>query len=1544
MICSFCSYTGGVWPTMALANVGKLLFMRGLRVLMVDCDLEAPQLENYFFHEDEQLWEVLDREGLTEIIQRYLHETTADPIARRRENQDAFVKAVSNKRSPITDYLITVDGASPNSAGNPPGLWLLPAGRRSPKSYSKYIEKVRELDRTAFATAESRDVFSQWLRQYLLSSQMADVVLISARRGIFEPEGLTSPLVADVVVLFCEPDQQILRLTEQMADSLLSSDNRLETVIVPCPVDDGEISFTTAFKHLFQEKTSKFLPNVFQDSDVDFWALRIPYVPKYSYSTSLSIGADAPSDRLNDALRRLVVSLAMLSPESSPINCEFSQGFQKSQGNPVAAILYSEADGEEFGTLLHNQLHERLPHFRFLLIGVEQKVSKQSCGVEVPSELRGTNRLLWVLTPNSVHCSAIRRRLRYARQQGIPVFPVLGANEVDLAKGPKWLKSTQLYNFDSEKDFLVETLEHSPRISPVPHVVPAIFDGYVQRELEYGQLKSLVLETTRGRSDLTKVLVTGTAGAGKTELAKALCHDEAVGDAFDEGIVWVTLGQTPKLIMIIEEIIDAFHGPRTHFFDLEQAAFALAKVLEGRFCLLVLDDVWKASDLAPFLMPSKSCVRLITTRVHDVVEQAAHVEVSEMDLPQAVSVLTSAFEKSTFDLKALEHLANCVTRWPLVLGLARKTLRNFIGLGYQFDRAVAQTVEQLLRHGITAFDREDSPERHSSIALSLEASLSQLRDRERDLFLRMAVFPQKVEIPIEVLCDLWELDEPSTVESVHRFANSSLLRFDPRNGRVRLPEILRSYLKAQKADFFQFHGKLVHSWCDLSNLPYDYAWKWMVYHLLRAGHEELVTELLFDMQYLHRYLVATSPGMLIESFNTMLEFLDSNAMSSKDACLMNALKITRNALCLSSNVIESGPQQLNSQLTGRLMDFNDVPQIASLLASSQGQPSEPSIAPRNPCLIHPGGALMRTLVGHSEWVNTVALTSDGRHALSGSRDATLKIWDTKTGDVLQTLRGHFGPVCCAAITPDGRTAISFSEDNTFKLWDFESGELIKTVETAGDLVTTIESNADGTQVVFASVDGFLRVMDLHTGEEVRCLGNDSETKPITCSALIPRLQRALVGFRDGSLSVWDLVTGQVVQKFEEHTKPVTCVDVAPTGSRAVSGSDDTTLVVWDLEMGVVLQTLNGHTDWVKSVSISSDGEYAISASWDQTLILWDLRSGELLRTFEGHSEPVSTVAMSQDARIAVSGSLDNTLRLWNVWSKETTPLHKGHTSGMSAIAVTSDAKLAVSGSWDKNLMVWDVQTGQVLRTLSGHTWTVSAVGATTEGNRVVSASGDGTLKVWQIETGKQLKTIKGHTEAINCLAVAREVSTAVSGSAAGTVKVWDFNQDEPIRVIEGHEEPVTCIAVTSDGTRAVSGSEDHTLKVWELQTGRLLHTVGGYTDWIRSVEFMADSNTIVSGTSAGLLKVWSLQNAELLASFEAHKDSIKSTAATPDGKYYVTASLDRTLKVWSTNSGKCVATFTADFPLLCCSVGLDNRTIVAGDVQGRFYSLLLTVG
>ena len=93
-------------------------------------------------------------------------------------------------------------------------------------------------------------------------------------------------------------------------------------------------------------------------------------------------------------------------------------------------------------------------------------------------------------------------------------------------------------------------------------------------------------------------------------------------------------------------------------------------------------------------------------------------------------------------------------------------------------------------------------------------------------------------------------------------------------------------------------------------------------------------------------------------------------------------------------------------------------------------------------------SLKRIFSGHHGGVYSIAITPDGKLAVSGSSDKTVRIWDIQTGEEKYTLRGHNDVhyVYFVTITPDGKLAVSGSSDGTVRIWDIQTGEEKCTLE------------------------------------------------------------------------------------------------------------------------------------------------------------------------------------------------------------------------------------------------------------------------------------------------------------------------------------------------------------------------------------------------------------------------------------------------------------------------------------------------------------------
>ena len=456
---------------------------------------------------------------------------------------------------------------------------------------------------------------------------------------------------------------------------------------------------------------------------------------------------------------------------------------------------------------------------------------------------------------------------------------------------------------------------------------------------------------------------------------------------------------------------------------------------------------------------------------------------------------------------------------------------------------------------------------------------------------------------------------------------------------------------------------------------------------------------------------------------------------------------------------------------------------------------------------------LRTFEGHTRWVISAAVSPDGRYALSGSEDHTLRLWELDTGACLRTFEGHTRPVSSVALSPDGRYALSGSDDHTLRLWELTTGRCLRTFEGHTNWVDSVAISPDGRSALSGSRDRTLRLWELATG---RCLRTfEGHTVDVHSVAFSPDGRYALWG--GDSLQLWELVIrqpspflaalprsaaqvsreaeifqrllGQAKQALQDGSAGLAAELLRE--ARQVQGYHRSleALALWHAIgrkagrrkfcSGWHVRTFEGHACSVRSVALSPDGRYALSGSDDHTLRLWELATGTCLRTFEGHTDWVSSVALSHDGRSALSGSRDRTLRLWELATGRCLRTFEGHTDSVNSVALSPDGRYALSGSYDRTLRLWELSSGRCVRTFEGRTSSVTSVAISPDGRSALSGSSDRTLRLWELTTGRCVRTFEGHTGSgwVRSVALSPDGRYALSGSADCTLRLWELEWD-----------------------------------------------------------------------------------------------------------------------------------------------------------------------
>ncbi|MFC3893605.1 hypothetical protein ACFOWZ_19185 [Lentzea rhizosphaerae] len=531
---------------------------------------------------------------------------------------------------------------------------------------------------------------------------------------------------------------------------------------------------------------------------------------------------------------------------------------------------------------------------------------------------------------------------------------------------------------------------------------------------------------------------------------------------------------------------------------------------------------------------------------------------------------------------------------------------------------------------------------------------------------------------------------------------------------------------------------------------------------------------------------------------------------------------------------------------------------------------------------------LRSFEGHTAGVWGVAWSPDDTMLATGSKDGTVRLWDTETTECLHVFshgkeyRGDDpGWVRSVAWSPDSDLIASVATDETLRLWDAGRRQEVQVIPLP-DRPWSVRFDRTGEQVLVACADGWAylwNVDGLGRNLVTAARGEDEQGNPVRLwdADINVSGTRIAVARDDGKVGVAPPGGRPPDLSLLPAKPPIRSVRFHPhLPDVFASGGQDNAVVLQHRHAQTVL---TGHTDQVRRVAWSPSGQRFATASADGTVRIWDAVGGAEVMCLRGHQQGVCDIAWSHRGDRLSSVADDGTQRVWKVGSE---PKEKLEATGSAVTSLTWDpvrSRMTTSSGPDTSCA-----------------WTV-------DGQRFAVGTSIGEVIIRSRE-GKELARMREATDGIH------DVQWSADGALLA-VASRDRTWMPRVYDREGHLLKTPPWTRHSGFLRAVSwhprelifavAGEDNLVTVNSLDGTRCAYREGKR---FTSAAWHPDQDVLAVGCADGTIVLLRMTG-ELtrIGELSGHSDEINSVEWSPDGRSLLTASNDRTARVWDPWTG-----------------------------------------
>ncbi len=543
-------------------------------------------------------------------------------------------------------------------------------------------------------------------------------------------------------------------------------------------------------------------------------------------------------------------------------------------------------------------------------------------------------------------------------------------------------------------------------------------------------------------------------------------------------------------------------------------------------------------------------------------------------------------------------------------------------------------------------------------------------------------------------------------------------------------------------------------------------------------------------------------------------------------------------------------------------------------------------------------------IGHTDIINSVEFSQDGKKILTASDDKTVKVWDTENGILLLNLADHTKRVDLAHFSKDGKKILSMKVmDNNLKIWDAEAGLLLHTLEleNKGPIYDAKFSPDDKTIVICA--DDHLFFYNVISGRKIRSL--DMPT-PITV-VFSPDGRNILLSLNDKTARIINTATGKSLLTIQKDNANLSCLSFSPDGKKIMAVPEGQTPVVWDSFNGKILHELKNRCIKGRYAEFSPDGKSILTICWESLAQVWDAATGSLKYDFKYQRGNIKSARFSPDNQYIVASTTDKReCFIIEARSGNYTRSLKDETMNERFYfpQFSPDGKRIITQVFHIP-MIWDVETGGLLKTLEGHNSGVMYTSVNPDGSKIACYTSDGSFRLWDVKKGSAVNLNKDPSVKTDAGVFSPDGSRILSICSDYSLRIWDTTPGIGEIVIKGHRTYISEAAFSPDGKKIVTASEDSTVKIWDAINGDLRYTFYRHHNKVESASFSHDGKKIVSASDSTII-LWDVVTGNVIDEFTLGSceqlQSVEYSKA--DNLLLIRCGRESIIKILDRNTGK----------------------------------------